>query len=107
MGWSLDDKTEILSRDTLVKEFTLQRVVKSPAGFDPEKLDSYQSHWMGELSLDEKIDRWPVEPIAGAALRQMMDVQEKIDERAGGSGSAEGKMDPETLENLKALGYVD
>jgi glutamyl-tRNA synthetase len=57
LGWSLDDKTEILSRDTLVKEFTLQRVVKAPAGFDPEKLDSYQAHWVGELSLDEKIDR--------------------------------------------------
>ena len=57
LGWSLDDKTEIFSRDTLIKEFTLQRVVKSPAGFDPEKLDSYQTHWMGELSLDEKIER--------------------------------------------------
>ncbi|QDU78433.1 Glutamate--tRNA ligase 1 [Polystyrenella longa] len=55
-GWSLDDKTEILSLDTVVKNFTLDRVVKNPAGLDPDKLFSFQGHWMGELSLDEKID---------------------------------------------------
>ena len=55
-GWSLDDKTEILSLDTVVKNFTLDRVVKNPAGLDPDKLFSYQSHWMSERSLDDKID---------------------------------------------------
>eukprot|EP00913_Durusdinium_trenchii_P028401 g26629.t1 len=55
LGWSLDDKTEILSLDTVVKSFTLDRVVKSPAGLDRDKLDSFQAHWMGELSVDEKV----------------------------------------------------
>ncbi|MBD3676614.1 MAG: glutamate--tRNA ligase [Planctomycetaceae bacterium] len=54
IGWSLDDKTEIMSRDTIVENFSLERVVKSPAGLDPDKLDSLQQHWMGELSLDDK-----------------------------------------------------
>jgi len=55
LGWSLDDKTEFLSRDTLIKSFSLDRVIKAPAGFDPDKLNSYQAHWMNALSLEEKI----------------------------------------------------
>jgi len=56
LGWSLDDKTEVMSRDTIIENFSLDRVVKSPAGLDPDKLDSLQQHWMGELSVDEKVD---------------------------------------------------
>jgi glutamyl-tRNA synthetase len=60
LGWSLDDRTEIMSLDTVVEHFTLERVIKSPAGFDPDKLDSYQLHWMGTLSLEEKVAGcWP------------------------------------------------
>ena len=55
LGWSLDDKTEILSRETVIENFTLERVLKSPAGLDPDKLLSYQAHWMGQLSREEKI----------------------------------------------------
>jgi len=55
-GWSLDDKTEIIPLETSIEKFTLDRVVKNPAGLDPDKLFSFQGHWMGELSLDEKID---------------------------------------------------
>ncbi len=56
LGWSLDDKTEIMSRQTIIEHFTLDRVIKSPAGLDPDKLLSYQVHWMGELSGVEKLD---------------------------------------------------
>jgi glutamyl-tRNA synthetase len=56
LGWSYDDKTEIMSREFVVENFTLDRVVKSPAGLDPDKLDSYQQHWMNELPLEEKIN---------------------------------------------------
>lgn len=55
LGWSLDDKTEFLSLETLVSSFTLERVIKGSAGFDPDKLQSYQAHWMNQLSLEEKI----------------------------------------------------
>jgi glutamyl-tRNA synthetase len=57
LGWSFDDKTENMSREFLVEHFTLERVVKAPAGLDPDKLLAYQEHWMGQLSLEEKIDR--------------------------------------------------
>jgi glutamyl-tRNA synthetase len=56
LGWSLDDKTEILSLDTVIENFTLDRIVKAPAGFDTEKLQSYQQHWMNQLPLEQKID---------------------------------------------------
>jgi glutamyl-tRNA synthetase len=39
LGWALDDKTEILSREELVRHFMLERVSASPATFDYAKLD--------------------------------------------------------------------
>jgi glutamyl-tRNA synthetase len=55
LGWSLDDTTEILSLETMVAHFSLDRVVKAPAGFDPDKLFSFQSHWMKELPAEQKL----------------------------------------------------
>lgn len=55
LGWSLDDKTEYFSREDLIAGFTLDRIVKKPAGFDADKLASYQAHWMNQLSLEEKL----------------------------------------------------
>ena len=57
LGWSLDDKTEIMSRETIIENFTLARVVKSPAGLDPEKLLSYQAHWMRQVPIETKVRR--------------------------------------------------
>lgn len=55
LGWSLDDKTEHFSMDELVKHFSLERVNKSPASFDPKKLQSFQEHHMRNLSADDKL----------------------------------------------------
>jgi glutamyl-tRNA synthetase len=54
IGWSLDETTELMSLDFVTEHFTLERVVKGAAGFDPDKLLSYQAHWMTQLSLDER-----------------------------------------------------
>ncbi|MFM8220436.1 MAG: glutamate--tRNA ligase family protein, partial [Planctomycetaceae bacterium] len=56
IGWSLDDSTEIMSLETMVSNFSLERVVKAPAGFDPDKLFSFQGHWMKELPADQKLE---------------------------------------------------
>ena len=56
LGWSLDDNTEYLSLSTLKECFSLDRVIRGPAGFDPNKLMSYQMYWMAQLSEDEKVD---------------------------------------------------
>jgi len=38
LGWSLDDHTEIIDRETLIRHFHLDRVLTNPAVFNPEKL---------------------------------------------------------------------
>ena len=38
LGWSLDDRTEHFRREDLIESFSLDRVNKSPASFDPQKL---------------------------------------------------------------------
>jgi glutamyl-tRNA synthetase len=41
LGWSLDDRTEIISREQFVRHFSIERIVKNPAMFDIDKL-----YWM-------------------------------------------------------------
>ena len=38
LGWSLDDRTEFFSREQMIEHFSLERVNKAPASFDPQKL---------------------------------------------------------------------
>ena len=38
LGWALDDKTDVVSTQTVIDNFTLDRVTKSSAIFDQEKL---------------------------------------------------------------------
>jgi glutamyl-tRNA synthetase len=56
LGWSLDDKTEFLSRDEMIENFSLERVQRAPASFDPVKLQAFQEHYMLELPIDKKLD---------------------------------------------------
>ncbi|MBL7024698.1 MAG: glutamate--tRNA ligase [Candidatus Marinimicrobia bacterium] len=56
LGWSLDDKTEDFSREAMIQEFSLDRINKSPASFDPQKLTSFQSRYMWRLDMDEKLE---------------------------------------------------
>ena len=57
LGWSLDDKTEILTRAQMIEHFSLERVNPGPASFDPAKLVAFQAHYMKEVPLDEKVRR--------------------------------------------------
>ena len=67
LGWSLDDRTEDFSRDAMIANFSLERVNKSAASFDPQKLLAFQERWMTGLPLNEKVER--VRPYLDAALR--------------------------------------
>ena len=53
LGWSLDDKTETFSRSEMVRHFSLSRVTKSAASFDPQKLLAFQERRMRSLSTTE------------------------------------------------------
>ncbi|MBI3838185.1 MAG: glutamate--tRNA ligase [Planctomycetia bacterium] len=55
LGWSLDDKTEFMPRRRMIENFSLERVTKAPASFDPKKLWSFQDHYMQELPLNQKV----------------------------------------------------
>ncbi len=55
LGWSLDDKTEFFSLEEMIRQFSLGRVIKSPASFDPKKLVAFQAHYMNQLSLSDKV----------------------------------------------------
>jgi glutamyl-tRNA synthetase len=54
LGWSLDGETEDFTRDEMIHAFSLERVVKSPASFDPIKLTAFQQRAMDQLDLKQK-----------------------------------------------------
>jgi glutamyl-tRNA synthetase len=55
LGWSLDGKTEFFTRQQMVDNFSLERVTKAPASFDPKKLWAFQDHYFQELPLKQKV----------------------------------------------------
>jgi len=56
LGWALDDKTEHFTRDELVKSFSLERVNKSAASFDPGKLMAFEVRHMLALSIEKRVE---------------------------------------------------
>src|SRR3990170_6482167 len=55
LGWSLDDKTEAFTRREMIQHFSLERVNKSPASFDPQKLSAFQLRHMQQLPVKQKV----------------------------------------------------
>jgi len=53
IGWSLDDKTEIISRQELIENFSLERIGKTGAIFNREKLDWMNGVYIRSLSLED------------------------------------------------------
>jgi glutamyl-tRNA synthetase len=53
LGWSLDDKTEIIAREQFVEHFALERVVKNPAIFNLDKLTWMNGMYIREMPEDE------------------------------------------------------
>jgi glutamyl-tRNA synthetase len=54
LGWSLDDKTEYFTREEMVRLFSLERVNKAEASFDPKKLAAFQDRYMQQLPVSAK-----------------------------------------------------
>ena len=53
LGWSLDDKTELLSQEELIKHFSLERIGKTAAIFNKDKLEWMNGVYLRQLSLEE------------------------------------------------------
>ncbi len=57
LGWSYDDHTELMSRTELVERFSLERIGKSAATFDYEKLTHMNGVYLRALPASEYADR--------------------------------------------------
>ncbi len=63
LGWNDGTTQEVYTTDELIKQFTLERVQKSPAMFDKEHLAWINGKFIREMSLEELLKRcesfWP------------------------------------------------
>lgn len=57
LGWNPGTEQELFSLEELIEAFSLARVQKAGAVFDPEKLNWLQGQWMRKLPLAEFVDR--------------------------------------------------
>jgi len=53
LGWSLDDKTDVVSVQTVIENFTLDRITKSSAIFDQDKLQWMNGMYIREMSSEK------------------------------------------------------
>ncbi len=90
LGWSLDDKTEILSQQELVKNFSLERISRTAAIFNTDKLNWMNGVYIRSLSpedfeqrslpfLDKELPPEVKRPLSIDYVRQVMPL---IQERA-------------------------
>ena len=95
LGWSLDDKTEMLALPEQIANFSLERVGKSAASFDPKKLLSFQERYMQALSVDERLALtlpyveqagWIASPASGADREQVRGIVAAAGDRIKVSG---------------------
>jgi glutamyl-tRNA synthetase len=56
IGWSLDDKTEIMSRQELIDNFSLERIGKTGAIFNREKLNWMNGVYIRRLTAEEFLE---------------------------------------------------
>lgn len=57
LGWSLDDQSEVITRETIVSMFSLERVNRSPAIFNIDKLSWMNGIYIRKLSVGGLADR--------------------------------------------------
>ena len=68
LGWSLDGETTIIPRDVLASKFSLDRISKNPATFDPKKLDWVNAEYINGMSDAQFADEIMVPELHGAGL---------------------------------------
>ena len=92
LGWSLDDRTDIISGSDLVGNFSIERISKAGAVFNVEKLNWMNGAYIRMLSVEELadvlLDYWrrfppaeiPEMPDRGLVLAMAPLVQERLKE---------------------------
>jgi glutamyl-tRNA synthetase len=77
LGWAHDDKTEVFSREELVRLFDLERVSPSPAVFDYQKLEWLNGVHLRNLPPEDYADR-----VVGYLREQGIDWDEDLVRKA-------------------------
>lgn len=57
LGWSLDDRTELFSREELIQHFSLERISKTAAIFNKDKLTWMNGVYLRRLSPEEFVQQ--------------------------------------------------
>lgn len=68
LGWSLDESSEVFSKDDLVRHFTPERILANPAVFNIEKLDWFNGMYirgMDDAELADALVPWLEDPEHG------------------------------------------
>jgi glutamyl-tRNA synthetase len=71
LGWSLDDHTEIIDRETLIKSFSLERLLPNPAVFNQDKLLWMNGMYIRQMPAEELTDT--LRPYLEDALSKRID----------------------------------
>jgi glutamyl-tRNA synthetase len=117
LGWGYDEKQEFFTTDELMAKFSLERVSKSPAVFDEQKLRHMNGRYLRELPLEELTER--LEGLTGrSGLREAAAIaQEKMstldefwplvgalfDGPVDDPAAREKWLKPEAIERLRAV----
>ena len=71
LGWAPGGDREILTREEMEREFSLEKVGPSPSVFDPEKLLWMNAQYMAKLPGDELLERSAPYAAAGVPPRDV------------------------------------
>ena len=70
LGWSPGEDREILTREEMERDFTLDRVGASPSVFDPEKLLWMNAQYIARMPAEELVARAAPHAVAGVPDRE-------------------------------------
>jgi glutamyl-tRNA synthetase len=83
LGWGFDDSTEYFTTDELVRNFSLERVSKSPAVFDEQKLRWMNGRYLREMDpyeltriLEEQSGRTGLRPAVEVTQEKMQTIND-------------------------------
>ncbi|QWT17151.1 glutamate--tRNA ligase [Collinsella sp. zg1085] len=68
LGWSLDGDTTLIPREVLAREFSLSRISKNPATFDPKKLDWMNAEYIKSMDTQAFIQSILLPQLQASAL---------------------------------------
>ena len=126
VGWSFDDKTEVMTRDELIERFSFDRVNSSGARLPMEKLDWICGDYIRRMSLDDVmasikpflVDRgWIKEDLSAHDAQRLHFLAQAEQERlryfsqivevADWVFESAGEFEAKALKNLKKVGAAE